>query len=172
MTREHVAAILSEIATLLELKGENSFRCNAYHNGARAVEQLEEDLGELIRSGRLTQIKGIGATLGEKITTLVTTGVLPFYEDLKAETPPGLLQMLRINGLGPKKVKALHDQLQIDDLDKLRAACNDGRVASLKGFGVKTAAEDSRGIWASSTKRAIAFASTKHCPWPWLFWRV
>ncbi len=138
MTREQVAAVLSEIATLLELRGENAFRTNAYHNGARAIEQLEEDLGELVRSGRLTQIKGIGDTLGEKITTLVTTGHLPFYEDLKAQTPPGLLKMLRINGLGPKKVKALHDQLKISDLDQLRAACEDGRVAGLKGFGAKT----------------------------------
>ena len=146
MTREHVAAILSEIGTLLELKGESSFRCNAYHNGARAIEQLEEDLDEVIRSGRLTKIKGIGDTLGEKITTLVTTGSLPFYDKLRAETPPGLLQMLRINGLGPKKVKALHDQLHIDDLDKLRTACNDGSVAALKGFGDKTAQKILEGL--------------------------
>src|SRR5262249_16651982 len=77
-------------------------------------------------------------TLREKITTLVTTGRLPYYEDLKAKFPPALLQMLRIPGLGPKKVMALHGQLGIDTLEKLEAACNDGRVAALRGFGTKT----------------------------------
>ncbi len=138
MDKDQVAAVLAEIGTLLELQGENSFRCNAYFNGARAVAQLEEDLGELIRQGRLTEVPGIGDTLREKITTLVTTGRLPFYEDLKAKVPPGLVQMLRIAGLGPKKVMALHQQLGIDTLEKLEAACNAGEVAALRGFGAKT----------------------------------
>jgi DNA polymerase (family 10) len=138
MDKETVAMILDEIGTLLELQGENAFRCNAYHNGARAIEQLETNLADVVASGKLGEVPGIGATLREKITTLVTTGRLPFYEDLKKKTPPGLLQMLRIQGLGPKKVKALHEQLHIDDLDKLKAACEDGWVAKLRGFGAKT----------------------------------
>jgi DNA polymerase (family 10) len=138
MNKEQVAAALSEIATLLELQGESSFRCNAYHNGARIIDQLEGDLGEIVRSGKLGAVRGIGDTLRDKITTLVTTGKLPYLDDLRARTPPGLLQMLRIPGLGPKKVKALYDQLKLDDLDKLKAACEDGRVAELKGFGEKT----------------------------------
>jgi DNA polymerase (family 10) len=138
MDKDQVAAILAEIGTLLELQGESSFRCNAYHNGARAIGQLEEDLGEVVRSGRLTDIPGIGETLREKITTLVTTGSLPFYDNLKAKIPPGLIEMLRIPGLGPKKVKALHDELHIDTLDKLRSACEAGQVAKLRGFGAKT----------------------------------
>src|SRR5262249_5253458 len=81
---------------------------------------------------------GIGATLAEKITTLVTTGRLPFYEQLRKKTPPGLVEMLRVQGLGPKKVKAVYEELGIDDLDKLKAACEDGRVAKLKGFREKT----------------------------------
>src|ERR1700726_4329054 len=104
MDKDRVAAILDEIGTLLELQGESSFRCNAYHNGARIIAQLEKDLGEVITAGELGDIKGIGDTLKEKITTLVRTGVLPYYEDLKVKTPPGLLQMLRIQGVGPKKV--------------------------------------------------------------------
>jgi DNA polymerase (family 10) len=136
--KDQVAAILAEIGTFLELQGESSFRCNAYHNGARAIQQMEEDLGEVVRSGRLTSIPGIGETLRDKITTLVTTGKLPFYDDLKSKIPPGLVEMLRIPGLGPKKVKALHDQLHVDTLDKLRAACDSGEVAKLKGFGSKT----------------------------------
>jgi DNA polymerase (family 10) len=136
--KDQVAAVLDEIGTLLELQGENPFRCNAYHNAARAVESVAEDLATVVREGRLTSVPGVGETLRDKITTLVTTGKLPFYEDLKRKTPPGLLQMLRIQGLGPKKVKALHDQLGIDTLEQLKAACEDGRVAELRGFGAKT----------------------------------
>jgi DNA polymerase (family 10) len=138
MDKETVAMILDEIGTLLELQGENAFRCNAYHNGARAIEQLETNLADVVASGKLGEVPGIGETLREKITTLVTTGRLPFYEDLKKKVPAGLLQMLRIQGMGPKKVKALYEQLHIDDLDKLKAACEDGRVAKLRGFGAKT----------------------------------
>jgi DNA polymerase (family 10) len=136
--KDQVAAVLDEIGTLLELKGENPFRCQAYHNAARAIESVAEDLGAVVREGRLTSVPGVGETLRDKITTLVTTGKLPFYEDLKRKTPPGLLQMLRIQGMGPKKVKALHDQLGIETLEQLRAACEEGRVAGLRGFGAKT----------------------------------
>jgi DNA polymerase (family 10) len=138
MDKDQVAAVLAEIGTLLELQGENTFRCNAYHNGARAIQQLEEDLAEVVRQGRLGEVPGIGATLQEKITTLVTTGRLPFYEDLKRKIPAGLVEMLRIPGLGPKKVKALYDQLGIDTLEKLKGAAEAGEVARLRGFGGKT----------------------------------
>lgn len=146
MDRDQVAAILAEIGTLLELQGENAFRSNAYHNAARAVLQLEEDLADLVRTDRLVTVPGIGATLRDKITALVTTGELPFYENLKAKTPPGLIRMLRIPGLGPKKVKALYDQLHIDTLEGLKAACEAGKVAKLKGFGAKTEAKILEGI--------------------------
>lgn len=138
MDKDQVAAILAEIGTLLELKGENAFRTNAYHNGARALLQLEEDLGDVVRAGRLRDVPGIGDTLRDKITTLVTTGKLAFYDDLKAQFPQGLLDILRVPGLGPKKVMALRDQLGIDDLDKLKVACEANQVAKLKGFGTKT----------------------------------
>ena len=138
MDKDRVAAALDEIGTLLELQGENPFRCNAYHNAARAIEQIETNLDDVVAQGKLGDIRGIGDTLQEKITTLVTTGSLPFHDDLRAKTPPGLLDMMRIQGLGPKKVKALYDQLGIDDLDKLKEACEAGQVAKLKGFGAKT----------------------------------
>src|SRR5205085_11794955 len=96
MTSHHIAAILSEIGTLLELKGENPFRTQAYHTAARALDQLDGDLDQVIRGNQLLTIPGIGATLRDKITTLATTGSLPFYEELKASTPPGLIQMLRL----------------------------------------------------------------------------
>lgn len=146
MDKHQVAAILDEIGTLLEIQGENAFRCNAYHNAARNIEQLEEDLGTVVREGRLTSVPGIGETLREKITTLVNTGELPFYQDLRKKTPSGLLDMMRIQGLGPKRVKLLYDKLKIDTLDKLAEACETGRVAALKGFGDKTQQKIVEGI--------------------------
>jgi DNA polymerase (family 10) len=146
MDKNQVAAVLAEIGILLELQGENAFRCNAYHNAARTIEQLDEDLATVVREGRLASIPGIGETLREKITTLVTTGKLPFYDDLRKKTPPGLFDILRIQGLGPKRVKTLYDQLKIDTLDKLAEACEEGRVASLKGFGEKTQQKILEGI--------------------------
>jgi DNA polymerase (family 10) len=146
MDKEQVAAALSEIGTLLELQGENSFRCQTYHNGARSIQQMDEDLADVVASGRLGSLPGIGTSLRDKITTLVTTGSLPFLDELRAKTPPGLLQMLRIQGLGPKKVKALHDQLKISTLDDLAQACHDGRVAKLPGFGAKTQQKILEGI--------------------------
>jgi DNA polymerase (family 10) len=138
MDKAEVATILEEIATLLELQGENPFRCLAYTKAARAIEQLEENLADVVSEGRLDAIPGIGATLRDKVTALVRDGQLPFYDDLKAKTPLGLLQMLRLPGMGPKKVKALFDNLKIDDLAKLKAACEADQVSGLKGFGKKT----------------------------------
>jgi DNA polymerase (family 10) len=146
MDKDTVAAILDEIGTLLELKGENAFRTNAYHNGARTIAQLNTNLADLVASGKLSEVPGIGETLREKITTLVTTGKLPYYEDLKGKFPPGLLEMLRVQGLGPKKVKALYDELGIDTLEKLKAECESGTVAKLRGFGAKTQQKILEGI--------------------------
>lgn len=138
MDKAQVALILSEIGTLLELQGENPFKCRAYHAAARTIEQLEANLGEVVAASKLGEIPGIGEKLRDKITTLVTTGSLPYYDELRAKTPAGLLAMLRIQGLGPKKVKALFEELKIDDLEKLKAACEADQVAALKGFGAKT----------------------------------
>jgi len=146
MENDRVVAILDEIATLFELQGENPFRCNAYRNAARAIQQMEGRLDEIVAAGKLTEIRGFGETLQEKITVLITTGRLPFYEDLKSKVPAGLVEMLRIPAVGPKKVKALFDQLGIDDLAKLKQACEEGRVASLKGFGAKTQQKILEGI--------------------------
>jgi DNA polymerase (family 10) len=146
MDKLQVAAILEEIGTLLELQGESPFRCNAYHNGARAIEQLGEDLATVVSEGRLGEIPGIGTTLREKITTLVTTGKLPYHDELRKKTPPGLLDLLRIQNLGPKRVKILYDLLGIDTLDKLAEACESGRVAKLKGMGEKTQQKILEGI--------------------------
>jgi DNA polymerase (family 10) len=146
MTKDEVAAALDEIGTLLELKGENSFRCNAYRNAARAVQQLDGDLATLVSENKLSEVRGIGATLQEKISTLVTTGKLPFLDDLRTSIPSAIVEMLRIPGLGPKKIIALHDSLGVDSIDKLKAACESGAVAGLKGFGAKTQKKILEGI--------------------------
>ena len=104
MTNDEIAAALDEIGTLLELKGENSFRCNAYHNAARVVQQLG-DLNQLVAEKKLGEVRGIGDTLQEKITTLVTTSRLPYLEDLRASIPAGLITMLRLPGLGPRSAR-------------------------------------------------------------------
>jgi DNA polymerase (family 10) len=144
--KHQVAEILTEIGTLLELKGENPFKTRAYQNGARVIEGLTEPLDKIVAEGRLGELKGIGEALQEKITLLVTTGRLPYYEELKASIPPGLVEMLGIPGVGPKKVKKLHDELGVDSIEKLEAACKAGKVAGLDGFGEKTQAKILEGI--------------------------
>lgn len=146
MDKDQVAAILDEIGTLLELQGENPFRCNAYHHAARILENLPGSLEELVAQDKLREIPGIGETLREKITTLVQTGRLPFYEELRRKTPPGLLELLRVPGLGPKKARALYDQLGIDSIAALKKACETGQVARLRGFGAKTQQKFLEGI--------------------------
>lgn len=146
MDKDQVAEILAEIGVLLELKGENPFKTRAYGNAARALEGLAEPLEKLVADGRLGEIKGIGEALQEKIGLLVTTGRLPYYEELKASVPTGMIAMLDVPGLGPKKVKALHERLGIDSVEKLEAACQAGQIAGLDGFGEKTQTKILEGI--------------------------
>ena len=141
------------IATLLELKGENPFKTRAYHNAARALEGMSEALDKVIGEERLAEVKGIGDSIAKKICELVTTGKLAYYEELKAATPPGLVAMLEIPGVGPKKIKVLHDTLGIETVEQLEKACKDGQVAKLKGFGEKTAQNICDGI---NRRRAYA----------------
>jgi len=140
MTKKEIIGVLEEIGVLLELKGENPFKIRAYQNGARILELMEE--GELVRrlaDVTLGDVKGFGAALVQKVTELQTTGRLEFLENLRASVAPGLVQMLEIPGLGPKKIKTLHDRLAISDIAALAEACRAGRVAELAGFGEKTA---------------------------------
>jgi DNA polymerase (family 10) len=156
MDKEQVAQILVKIATLLELKGENPFKSRAYLNAARALEGLSEPLDKVIAEERLDQVDGIGESIQKKICELITTGKLAHYEELRAATPPGLVEMLEIPGVGPKKIKILHDELGIRTIEQLEQACKDGKVAKLKGFGEKTQANICDGI---NRRRAY---STRH----------
>ena len=139
VTKNDIAGVLEEIGTLLELKGENPFKVRAYQAGARALEGIEEaELVRLVKEEQLQTVKGIGEALAQKITELHATGRLEFYEKLKTSIEPGLVEMLQIPGLGPKKIKALHDRLSIADIAALTKACQAGSVAELEGFGEKT----------------------------------
>ncbi len=146
MNKDQVAETLVGIATLLELKGENPFKARAYHNAARALEAMTEPLDKVMSENRLSEIKGLGESIQKKITELVTTGKLAYYEELMAATPPGLVAMLEIPGVGPKKIKALHDELGLETVEQLEQACQDGRVAELRGFGEKSAQNILEGI--------------------------
>ncbi len=153
MDKDQVAEVLTNIATLLELKGENPFKTRAYLNAARTIEAMSEPLDKVVAEQRLGEMKGIGDALQKKITELVTTGRLAYYEELKAATPPGLVAMLDIPGLGPKKIKALHDELGIETVEQLEQACQGGKIAGLKGFGEKTQTNILEGI---ARRRAYA----------------
>jgi DNA polymerase (family 10) len=138
VTKEQIADILESIAQMLEIKGENVFKIRAYQNAARALETHTGDIIASAGEGTLGEIPGIGKAIAEKITELVATGQLAFYEKLKAEFPPGVFEMFDLMGLGPKKIKALWDKLDVTSIAQLEAACKDGRVAALSGFGKKT----------------------------------
>ena len=139
MNKTEIAAVLTEIGTLLELKGENPFKIRAYQAGARVVESLNEtELGQRVEAGTLEEVKGIGEALAQKITELHQTGRLEFFEKLSASVPAGLVEILRIPGIGARKARALQEKLGIDTVAKLRAACAAGSVAALDGFGDKT----------------------------------
>jgi DNA polymerase (family X) len=146
MTQFEIISVLDEIALLLEIKGENPFKSRAYRNAARMIESLEDDFDHVVHTGKLASLKGIGEALFKKITELVTTGRLQYFEDLKASVPPGHLDMLRIPGLGPKKIKALYDSLGIETMGELEYACHENHLVDLKGFGRKTQEKVLEGI--------------------------
>lgn len=138
MTKEQIADALEQIATLLELKGENPFKIRAYTNGARALETFGGNIANLQDEEALEKIPGIGKSIAEKIKELAATGSLKFLEELRAEFPPGILELFSLPNLGPKKIKALYDKLKISSIEQLLKACEVGRVAELPGFGETT----------------------------------
>lgn len=138
---EEVAAVFDEIADLLEIRGENPFRVRAYRNAARTVRSLGRDVAGLVAAGEdLTRLPGIGRDLAGKIREIVETGTSATLAALRREFPPGLGALLRLPGLGPKRVAALHRELGIGSLEALRRAAETGRLRSLPGFGPRTEA--------------------------------
>ena len=138
MDKATIADVLEKIATLLELKGENPFKIRAYTNAARSLETFGGNIADLANEETLEKIPGIGKAIAAKIKELVETGSLKFFEDLREEFPADILEMFSLPGLGAKKIKALHEKLQVSSIAQLHEACLAGRVAELPGFGKTT----------------------------------
>ncbi|MEX0701735.1 MAG: DNA polymerase/3'-5' exonuclease PolX [Planctomycetales bacterium] len=140
MQNADVARCFDQLADLLEIEGANPFRVRAYRNAARTIGDLREPLAEIAAAPErdLQELPGIGKDLADKIRVILDTGALPQLVELQARIPAGVLELLRLPGLGPKKATALFQQLDIKSLAELRAACDAGRIAELKGFGAKT----------------------------------
>ncbi len=139
MTNIEIARVLQDIADLLELKGELIFKVRAYQRAARAIEHLPTEVELLLKEGKLKDVPGVGESIQQKITELLTTGRLKYHEDLKQEFPEGINNLLAIPGIGPKTAMKLIRELGISTVDDLEKACRDGRVAALDRMGEKIA---------------------------------
>src|SRR5438309_11062942 len=135
---QEISDRFNEIADMLDILGEDAFRIISYRRAARQLEALTENVEDLVREGRVASIPGIGAALGEKIEEYVTKGKIGYHEELRARFPPGVLDMLRVRGIGPKKVKLLWQELGITNVETLRKAAETHRLRRIKGFGEKT----------------------------------
>ena len=138
-SRNQIASVLHQVAVLLELNGANVFRVRSYQNVSRMLGGLTEDLGELVATGRLLEIKGIGKGLGSALTQAIAEGRWPSdWVDLHEQTPKGLIEMLGIPGLGPKRIKLMKEELGVDSVAALKQVALDGLIAPMKGFGEKS----------------------------------
>ncbi|MCY1045539.1 DNA polymerase/3'-5' exonuclease PolX [Corallococcus sp. bb12-1] len=133
-----VAQVLRDMSLLLQLQGETGFRVRAYDIAADRIANLPQELGPIVSEGRLQDLQGIGPGLAEKLSELVKTGRMSAFEELKARFPPGLLELMKLPDVGPKKVAVLWKELQVGSVEDLERACQEGRVRELKGFGAKS----------------------------------
>ncbi len=140
MQNTDVARIFDSLADLLEIQEANPFRVRAYRNASRTIGNMSEAVADIIEDPQrsLDDLPGIGKDLAAKIKTIITTGSLPQLEELKTQIPQGVVEMLNLPGIGPKKVAAIYRELKIDSLENLKAAAQKGEIAKLKGFGKKT----------------------------------
>lgn len=139
MENIQIADFFTEIADILDIQGENPFRIRSYRSAARGIEDMYENLASMVRDGKdLRKISGVGKSIAEKIKEIVSTGKLSFLEDLRASLPRGLTEMLKIEGLGPKKVRLFYDKLNIDNVVKLKKAAREGRLHDLFRMGDKS----------------------------------
>lgn len=145
MVGKSILQVLEEIAMLLEIKGENPFKSRAYYNAAKTLSGIE-DLEGMIRAKRLKEIRGVGDAIAAKIDEYLNTGAIAYYEELKKEVPPTLLELLQVPGLGPKKIKVLYDQLNVTNVGELEYACKENRLVNLPGFGKTTQEKILKGI--------------------------
>ncbi|MBM3949540.1 MAG: DNA polymerase/3'-5' exonuclease PolX [SAR202 cluster bacterium] len=155
MNNEKIAEMFENIADLLELKGEQRFTTLAYEKAARAIGQLPTELEQMVREGSdLKEVHGIGDAISKKITELVQTGKIEFYEKLRAEFPEGIVEMMHVPGLGPRTAGRLWKELGVENLDALEAALKDGRVAAMPRLGTKAAEKLLRNLAEARTRDA------------------
>lgn len=148
LTKTDVARILDNVSVMLEISGANVFKVRAFYNAARAIEELTEDLRGMVESKELLEVRGIGKSIFNDIASLLETGSFEQYDTLRKDIPDGVLDMLRISGMGPKKVKHVYDELGVDSVEALEKAGRAGALASLPGFGEKTQTNILQGIAA------------------------
>ncbi|MBM4329950.1 MAG: DNA polymerase/3'-5' exonuclease PolX [Deltaproteobacteria bacterium] len=142
MENKGIADVFTEIADILDIQGENPFRVRSYRSAARTIEDLGQNLQSMVKAGKnLEEIPGIGKSIREKIEEIISTGRCHLLEELRAQVPAGVTELLKLEGLGPKKVKILYDQLSVDSLDRLEKAALAGRLRNLAGMGLKTEAK-------------------------------
>jgi DNA polymerase (family 10) len=137
MNRAHLVELLSEMGTFLDLLGENPFKVKAHQNAARIIETFDGDLEDAIKTEAIGEVKGIGPALKEKIIQFYKTGKISEHEELKKQIPPGVIEMLNISGLGPKRVRVLYQKLKIQSPQELEKACQEDKLLELDGFGEK-----------------------------------
>ena len=146
MTREEITDALEEISLLLAMKGENQFKIRAYEKAANIVTRYEGDFIQRALDNRLAEIKGFGDALAQKVHELVTTGELKYLQDLRREFPDTIFELLRITGLGPKKIRLLRRELGVTSIADLKRVCQSGEITRLDGFGQKTCEQVLRSI--------------------------
>ena len=153
MQNAEIARLLTDVADLLEISAGNPFKVRAYRNAARTVADHPDPIAELVSGGEfdLTDLPGIGGGIAKEITALVNTGTLPQRQQLVATLPPGLLELLRIPGLGPKRVKLFHEQLKVNSVADLKDALEKGNIAKLPGFGPKLLEKIREGVSDTAT---------------------
>jgi DNA polymerase (family 10) len=146
MRNLEIATIFSRIADLLEIQGANPFRVRAYRRAAASLEGLTGEVEALVSGGSVREIPGIGADLASKICEYVTTGSIPFYEQLKQEVPLGLLKLVAVPSVGPKTAKEIYDRFHTQSVEELEALCREGKLLGVPGFKQKTIDNILRGI--------------------------
>ena len=160
MDKPAVRVVLEQIAASLALKGDNPFRIRAFENAARAIAGYPGDLGEALQSGALAEVEGVGKATLDIVRELLSRGRSSVLDELREEVAPGLVEMLKIPGLGVQKVRQIHEHLHIATLAELEVAAHDGRLAAIPRFGAKTAENVLKGI--AFLKRTIEFRLFHH----------
>ncbi len=138
MKNSEIAGVFQDIASLLEAKGENQFKVRAYRRVSRSIERLPVELEQLVNEDRLKEVPGVGDAIADKITEMIITGRLGYYERLKAEFPEAMTALLDVPGIGPKTAMRILRELDIKYIDELELAVAEGRLASLSRIGDRT----------------------------------